>query len=117
MWIVKSIFFGGSLFAIGVVLFLFALFRSKGPIIAGPGQHWMMDISVISHLTVLNPWFYAALAGFIVIGFAVVVSWPGKFSPGPSFWVLLLVIDLVPVGGLLYYLILAAKLREVSGLK
>ena len=114
MWIaVKGTIVGFSLFAIGAAVFLLAFFRSKGPLVAAPGQHWMMDINVITHLTIYNAWFWAAFVASLVIGYAIVLSWPGKFSP--VFWVVLFVIDLIPIGALGLFLVLTAKLKQVSG--
>jgi hypothetical protein len=112
MGIVKGTFLGITIFAVGAVVFLLAFLRSRGPLLAGPGQQHAIGLSVISHLTVYNVWFWAAFAACLVIGWAIAASWPGKFSP--TFWVVLAVIDLVPAGMLGLFLVLMSRLKEAA---
>jgi hypothetical protein len=63
MWIVKGTFLGISIFAVGAVVFLLAFLRS----LAGPGQQRAIGLTVISHLTVYNVWFWAAFAVGLVL--------------------------------------------------
>jgi hypothetical protein len=114
MWIVKGTFLGISAFAVGVVVFLFllAFFRNQGPLLAGPGQQRAIGLTVISHLTVYNVWFWAAFAACLVIGWAIAASWPGRFSP--AFWVVLALIDLLPAGLLGLVLLLVSRLKEAA---
>jgi hypothetical protein len=112
MWAIKGAFLGISLFAVGAAVFMLLFLRNRGPLLAGPGQHWAIDIRSISHLTIYNAWFWAALAASIVIGCAIARSWPGRFSP--VFWVVLAVIDLLPAGLLGVFLLLLSRLKEAA---
>src|ERR1700682_3680231 len=104
MWALKGTFIGISIFGIGAVVFMF-LGRSFGAS--------TVDIRIISRATVYSAWFWATFAACIVIGLAIVRSWPGKFSP--AFWIVLAVIDLVPAGMLSLFLLMLFKLKEVAG--
>jgi hypothetical protein len=112
MWALKGTFIGVSMFAVGAVVFTLLFLRSRGPLLAGPGQHWAISINVISQLTIYNPWFWAAFAACLMIGLAIAASWPGRFSP--AFWIAMVVIDLVPAGMLSVILLLVFKLKEVT---
>jgi hypothetical protein len=108
MWILKGTFLGLTIFAVGVTTFLVAFFRSLGPLLAGPGQHYSIDIRTIFHVTTQNIWFWAAAVACLVIGWAIVASWPGRFSP--LFWVMLAVADVVPATLLGVFVMLALSL-------
>jgi hypothetical protein len=112
MWVLKGTFIGVTIFAVGALAFMLLSLRSMGPLLAGPGRHWSIDIRSISLTTVGNPWFWAAFAACLVIGCAIARSWPGKFSP--AFWVTLAVIDLIPAGVLSLILFIVFKLKEVA---
>jgi hypothetical protein len=112
MWILKGTFLGISIFAVGAVVFLLAFLRSRGPLLAGPGQQRATGLTVISHLTVYNVWFWAAFAACLVIGWAIAASRPGRFSP--TFWVVLAVIDLVPAGLVGLVVLLVSRLKEAA---
>jgi len=108
--ILKGTLLGTWLFMFGTIAFLyFAIFR-RLPHLAG-----MIDPAVFRHYTTKNPLWWSALAASIVLGCALVGSWPGKGSP--VFWVVLLVTDLIPLGLLALFLILVAKLKEATPIK
>ncbi len=71
MWILKGSLLGAGLFLIGTVFFLIA---ATGPHKANRA----IGLSVITGLTIHNPLFWAALAASLVIGCAIVGSWPVK---------------------------------------
>ncbi len=113
MWALKGTFLGISIFAVGAVVFMLLSLRSiGGSLIAGPGRQMAFDIRAIPLLTIYNAWFWAAFAASLVIGWAIARSWPGRFSP--VFWVVLVVIDLVPAGLLFLVLLLVSRLKEVA---
>jgi len=88
----------------GTIAFLyFAIFRRLPP--GGA----MIEPAFFTHYTTQNRLWWAALAACIVLGCALVGSWPGKGSP--VFWVVLLVTDLIPLGLLALFLGLVAKLK------
>ena len=71
MWILKGSLLGTGLFLVGTFFFLIAVvrpFRSNTAI----------GLSVITGLTLHNPLFWAAFAASLVIGCAIVGSWPVK---------------------------------------
>jgi hypothetical protein len=113
MWILKGAFVGVTVFAVGVTVFLLAFFRRSGPIFRGSsGGVASLDINTILHLTTHNVWFWAAFAASIVIGWAVVVSWPGRFST--LFWIMLAIADVVPATLLGLFLMLALPLLRTA---
>jgi ABC-type lipoprotein release transport system permease subunit len=78
MWLLKGIILGLLFFAAGTFLFLIAFLRRLGPLLAPAGQHWSIEIGVISRLTINNAWFWIALAACLALGFAIVASWPSS---------------------------------------
>ena len=112
MWILKGTFVGVTIFAVGVTVFLLAFFRRSGPLFGGSGGVGSLDINTISHLTTHNIWFWAAFAASVVIGWAIVASWPGRFSP--AFWVALAITDLIPATLLGLFLLLALPLLRAA---
>jgi hypothetical protein len=109
----KGTFLGITIFAVGTFVFMLLSLRSiGGALIAGPGEQMSIDIRSVWLVTIYNPWFWAAFAASIVIGWAIAASWPGKFSP--VFWAVLAVIDLVPAGALTLTLILVFKLKQIA---
>ena len=79
IWL-KGIVLGASLFAIGVFVFLFAALRMRGPLLAGPGQAYSIDIRTLASMTFQNFWFWVAGVACLLIGVAITASWPGKFA-------------------------------------
>ena len=68
MWI-KGIFLGLGMFVVGCVVYIMAVMGSGG-------RNTATGLSVLSYLTIHNPYFWAALVSSLVIGCAIVVSWP-----------------------------------------
>jgi len=112
IWL-KGIVLGASLFAIGVFVFLFAALRMRGPLLAGPGQAYSIDIRTLASMTFQNFWFWVAGVACLLIGVAITASWPGKFSP--VFWILVGLADVVPVTALGIFVALVRRLHQVAG--
>lgn len=107
MWILKGALLGFWLFAFGTMAFLyFTVFRPSTP-----GR--ATGLSVITLYTTQNPWWWAALVACMVLGYALVRSWPGKGSV--IFWVALIATSLVPVGLFGLISILVYKLKDAAG--
>jgi hypothetical protein len=111
IWL-KGIVLGASLFAIGVFVFLFAALRMRGPLLAGPGQAYSIDIRTLASMTTQNFWFWVAGVACLLIGVAITASWPGKFSP--VFWILVGLADVVPVTALGIFVALVRRLHQVA---
>jgi hypothetical protein len=106
MWIVKGTFLGAWLFAFGTVGFLyFGLFRNLPPLSA-------VSLNLISMLTTQNGWWWVALVTCIVLGLALVRSWPGK--PSPALWAALIVTSVVPLGLLRLVSIILSKAKALQ---
>lgn len=105
MWVLKGTFLGISIFGIGFTLLTL-------PTQWGSENQTSTDIRSIYAATIYNPWMWAAFAASIVIGLAIVRSWPGRFSP--VFWVVLVVMDLVPAGLLGLFLLVLSKLKHIA---
>jgi hypothetical protein len=104
MWIIKGAFLGAWLFGFGTIAFLYlAVYRNLPPNTA-------VAADIITRFTSENPLWWAALAACIVLGCAMVGSWPGKVSP--IVWGALGVTFIVPVGFFAMFMVLAARLRE-----
>ena len=112
MWI-KGIILGMSLFLIGVFVFLVAALRLRGPLFAGPGQAYSVDVRTIEFMTTQNIWFWIAGVACLAIGLALAASWPGKFSP--VFWSLVALADVVPVGLLTLFCVMLSRMRAMAG--
>jgi hypothetical protein len=112
MWIVKGTFLGLSFFVIGVFVFLVAALSLRGPLLAGPGQAYSIDVRTIAFMTTHNIWFWIAGVACIALGLAIAASWPGKFSP--VFWILMGLADVVPVAALGIFLMLVQRLQAAG---
>jgi hypothetical protein len=71
MWILKGSLLGVALFVAGLSLFLFAALR---PFHADRA----IGLNALGGLTIHNPMFWAALVASLVIGCAIVYSWPSR---------------------------------------
>src|SRR5258708_28448899 len=80
IWL-KGVILGASLFAIGVFVFLIAALRMRGPLFAGPGQAFSIDVRTIAFMTTQNLWFWIAGVACIAIGLAVAVSFAWGILP------------------------------------
>jgi hypothetical protein len=69
MWILKGTLLGTGLFIVGTVLFLIAV---RGPF----RTNRAIGLSVITGLTIHNPFFWVAFLASLAIGCAIVGSWP-----------------------------------------
>ncbi len=69
MWILKGSLLGAGLFLVGTVLFLIAV---TGPFRANRA----IGLSAITGVTIHNPLFWVAFVACLVIGCAIVRSWP-----------------------------------------
>ena len=107
MWILKGMFLGAWLFWFGTIAFLWsAIYRHMSP-------HTAVDVRLIAGLTTQNPWWWASLVASVVIGCALVRSWPSKSSV--ALWIFLLVTSIVPVGLFGLFYVLSSKLKEAIG--
>jgi len=71
--VVKGAILGVLLFGCGFVIFALAFARRLG-------IRWDsgIDVSLIRTMTLQNPYFWLALAGSLMIGCALVASWPAR---------------------------------------
>jgi hypothetical protein len=75
MWIAKGVFLGFGLFLAGLVLM--AIVSITWAVTRGQVQHSQaIGLGVVYGQTLGNPFFYVALLGCVLIGIAVVASWP-----------------------------------------
>lgn len=106
MWLLKGGFLGLWLFGFGTLAFLwFSFFRHLS-------RNSAVSTQLISGATTQNPWWWAALIACIVLGCALVRSWPGKSSG--VLWIFLLVTSVIPVSLFGLYAFLLFKLREAA---
>ncbi|PYU15583.1 MAG: hypothetical protein DMG37_04635 [Acidobacteria bacterium] len=107
MWILKSIFLGVWLFGFGTIAFLWlAVYRHMAP-------HTAVDLRLIAGLTTQNPWWWASLVAGVILGCALVRSWPGKASV--ALWIFLFLTSIVPVGLFALFYVFSSKLKEIVG--
>jgi hypothetical protein len=103
-WIAKGFLLGLWLSSFGTIAYLYlAIYRRlPGPVAVGT--------TVFTAYTVQNPLWWAGLVACFVIGFAIAKSWPGK----PIFWVALAVTELIPVGLVVMFVMLVARMRDAT---
>jgi hypothetical protein len=106
MWIAKGMFLGLWMFGFGTIIFMhLAVYRGLRPGTA-------VAINVITSYTTQNPWWWASLVACVVLGYALVRSWPGNSSV--ALWVALVVTGVVPAVLIGLFVFLAAKLKELG---
>lgn len=106
MWLLKGTLLSVWLFSFGTIAYLyFALFRRL------PSDAGSIDVRTFSHLTVLNPVWWIALAVCLAIGLFITRSWAGK----PALWIALVVTELFPVALLVGIFVLVGKMRQMAG--
>jgi hypothetical protein len=76
MWILKGTFLGVGLFFVGAIIYLVLWLRADSQFSGAKA----IGLSVISYLTIYNPFFWASLAASLVIGCGRVRSWPAGIS-------------------------------------
>jgi hypothetical protein len=104
MWIAKGTLLSFWLFGFGTMALLyFSIYRHLPPNSA-------VGVSVFSARTIRNPYWWAALAVCLALGYAIARSWPGP----TGLWIALLVTGLVPVGCLALFRALVYKLKQVN---
>jgi len=104
MWIAKGTLLALWLFGFGTMALLyFSIYRHLPPNSA-------VDIRTIAALTMQNPFWWAALAVCLTLGYAIARLWSGPLT----LWIALLVTGLVPAGSLALFLILVYKLKQAS---
>jgi len=102
----QSALLGAWLFGFGTIAFLyFAVYRNLP-------RNTAVAADILTRLTSENPMWWAALAACLVLGCALVGSWPRKSSLG--LWIVLGVTFLIPVGFLGMFMIIASKAREAA---
>jgi hypothetical protein len=110
MWILKGVFLGAWLFEFGTIAFLYlSVYRNLSPKTAAVG------VTVLTGFTLQNPLWWAALAACVVLGCALVGSWP--VGPGKSslaLWIVLGVTFLIPLGLIGLFMAMVAKLKEAA---
>ena len=74
MWMLKGIFLGAGMFVVGAIIYVVLALQAD----AQHSESRAVGLSVISYMTVYNPFFWASLVAALVIGCAVVRSWPGR---------------------------------------
>lgn len=100
----KSALLGLWLFGFGTIAFLYvAIYRNLPPSSA-------VSVNLITWYTTHNPMWWTGLAVCLALGYAIVRS----LSVPPILWVAVLVTALIPAGFLALFLILVAKLNQVS---
>ena len=104
MPIIRGLFMGVWLFSFGTIAYLLL----KG-FIPTPGSAF--DIRTLYFLTVYNASWWLALVASLCVGLIVARS----FRIGTIWWAGLIITELFPVALLTVILVLAGKLREVSG--
>lgn len=103
MWMAKGTLLGVWFFTFGTI----ALFYWDSRRI--PGSR-MIDIRALTVMAVSNPTWWLALVACLAIGLIIARSWPGK----PILWIALAIMELVPVGFLVLFMALFAKLKAMS---
>lgn len=76
MWMLKGLLLGAAMFVVGAITYLVLALRAD----AQHSESRAVGLSVISYLTVYNPYFWASLVAALVIGCAIVRSWPTGVS-------------------------------------
>jgi hypothetical protein len=104
MPIIKGLFMGVWLFSFGTI----GYFLLKGFI---PRAETAFDIRTVYFMTVSNPSWWLALVASLCVGVIIARGW----HIGTAVWAGLIVTELFPVALLTVILVLAGKLREVSG--
>ena len=75
MWLIKGIFLGFGLFVGG--LFLLVVLSALSAIVRGTVEYnHATSVGVIYGVTFGNPLFYVGLLGCLLVGVALVGSWP-----------------------------------------
>ena len=72
MWMLKGAPLGLVFFSVGAIVYLVLWLRADSQF----SDAKAIGLSVISYLTIYNPFFWALLLASIVIGCAMVRSWP-----------------------------------------
>lgn len=104
MWIAKGTLLALWLFGFGTLgLFYFAIYRHLPP-------NGAVGVTVFRAYTLQNPFWWAALIGCFLVGFAVARAWTGPLGV----WIALVVSGLVPAGCLALFLALIYKLKHFS---
>lgn len=79
MWILKGVLLGAGMFAAGFMLFLVAFawkMSSHDPNPSTDQTAGFDAFTLVQHLFLHSPLFYAAFAGALLIGCAMVAFWP-----------------------------------------
>jgi hypothetical protein len=74
MWIARGLLLGSGIFVMGTLIFLW--FAVLSPVRSGTAT----GLSVITGMTVSNPFFWAALVACLVLGVSVMASWPVRIT-------------------------------------
>ncbi len=82
MWILKGLVLGAGIFVLGFAVYLVAFVwreSSNAPKpLAGQAAVGIDVFTLVRHVFLTSPLFYAALLGTIVIGWSIVAFWPSK---------------------------------------
>jgi hypothetical protein len=70
MWIARGLLLGSGVFVIGTLIFLWFAVLNPARSATATG------LSVITGMTIGNPFFWAALVACLVLGVSVMASWP-----------------------------------------
>jgi hypothetical protein len=107
MWILKGVFLGTWLFEFGTIAFLYLAVYRNLP------RNTVVGVTALMGYTSQNPLWWAAFPACVVLGCALVGSWP--VGPGKSslaLWIVLGVTFLIPLGYVGFFMALVAKLKE-----
>jgi hypothetical protein len=72
MWMLKGFLIGVVMFVVGAIVYMVLALRAD----AQHSEARAVGLGVISYMTIYNPYFWASLVAALVIGCAVVQSWP-----------------------------------------
>lgn len=85
MWILKGILLGTAMFVTGFVLYLVAFMWRKASDYpkptAGQGETGFEVFTLVQHVFLHSPLFYAAFVGALLIGCSIVAFWPLRGVP------------------------------------
>jgi hypothetical protein len=103
MAIAKTILLGMWLASFGTIAYLYLAIYRKLP------ANTSVSVSVFEAYMTRNVFWWLGLAVCFGVAFMILRAWPGR----PILWVALAVTELVPMGLVVMFLMLAARNREV----
>ena len=86
MWILKGVLLGAGMFAAGFLVYLMAFVWKKSSEDPNPDTDQTSGfdaLTLVQHVFLHSPLFYAAFLGALLIGCATVAFWPGGRIQAP----------------------------------